>query len=190
MRKKIEVVAGIYRITNLITGCVYIGSSKDLYKRLSRYEQPKCNVTKDIKESILTYGIDNHEIKIICEFDSDISVKELHTYEDSFILLYVNRLGEDKVFNSYCNDKKKFMSKRYKLTQKNNGYHGMFGINHIRSKKINQYTKDNVFVKTWDSMMDVERELGYNNSYISSVCTGKRNQAYGFKWLYYNEKES
>lgn len=70
--------AGIYKITNKITGCVYIGSSKDLKVRLSRYKEPKmAHVTKNIKESILEYGIDNHQFRILAEFDCNISKKRI-----------------------------------------------------------------------------------------------------------------
>lgn len=95
----------------------------------------------------------------------------METYEDVFILLYVHRLGEDKILNSHCNVKKKWMSERYKLAHKS-------------SKKVNQFTKDDVFIKTWDCMMDVERELSINHRSISLVCRGKRNHAGGFKWRF------
>lgn len=167
MRQKREIVTGIYRITNVITGCVYVGSSNYLYERMQSYREPKLKrATKDIKESILTHGIGNHEIVIMCVFDSDISLKELHTYEDAFILLYVNRLGEEKVLNSHCNDRKKWCRK------------------HGNLKKINQYTKDNILVKTWDSISDIQRELSYKQPNISNCCLGKHRTAYGFIWSF------
>lgn len=232
MKEKIKVSA-IYRITCLVTGSVYIGSSKDLYKRFRQYKQPNGSISKDIKESIQTYGIDNHEIRIMCEFDSNIPRKELYIYEDAFILLYVNRLGEDKILNSRCNDYKKWTSTEFKLTRKckettkqkisnsNKGKNigkkasdisrkkisdarkgmkftyehkqrlrekssqkGKFGKNHNKSKRVIQYSKDDIFIKLWDSIVDVERELGIGVSHISSVCKGKRKTTGGFKWKY------
>ena len=183
--------SGIYKITNKITGCVYIGSSRDLEVRLSKYKESECPVTRYIKESIKTHGINNHEIKVICLFDSDIPKKELEIYEDGFILIYLNRLGEDMILNSRCNDRKKWMSKRYKLSRKKNGNHGIFGKDNKLSKKVNQYSLDGTFIKTWDSIHDIYRFYNKEiNGNITMCCTGKRNQAYGFKWSYYNEKES
>jgi len=56
---------------------------------------------------------------------------------------------------------------------------------HPKSKKINQYTKDWKFIKTWKSMMDIERELKIVNTSISSVCKNKRLSAGWYKWEYY-----
>ena len=58
------------------------------------------------------------------------------------------------------------------------------------SKKVNQYDLEWNFIKTWDSIHDIYRFYDKEMNHISSVCTGKRNQAYGFKWSHYNEKES
>ena len=52
------------------------------------------------------------------------------------------------------------------------------------SKRINQFTLDGKFVKTWYSAMDIERELGYNQSNIIQCCKGKRNTCCGFIWKY------
>lgn len=51
-------------------------------------------------------------------------------------------------------------------------------------KRIDQYTIDGTYIKTWKSTMDIERSLGFIHNNISSVCKGKYKQAYGFKWKY------
>ena len=52
------------------------------------------------------------------------------------------------------------------------------------SKKICQYTKDNVFVKEWGSFHDIERELGIPATNICKVCKGKLKSASGYLWKY------
>ena len=52
------------------------------------------------------------------------------------------------------------------------------------SKPVNQYTQDGEFVNTWPSVAEVERELGFARSNISTCCLGKYKQAYGFIWKY------
>ena len=52
------------------------------------------------------------------------------------------------------------------------------------SKHINQFTKDGLFVRTWYSAMDIERELGYSNQNIIACCKVKRKTAYGYIWKY------
>lgn len=58
----------------------------------------------------------------------------------------------------------------------------MVGLESASAKKIVQYNMDNSLIKEWDSIMDVERGLGFKNSAISRCCLGGRPTAYGFKW--------
>lgn len=53
-----------------------------------------------------------------------------------------------------------------------------------RAKPVDQYTLDGQFVRKWESIMDVERELGIDNRNISSCCSGKRKTTGGFVWRY------
>lgn len=55
-----------------------------------------------------------------------------------------------------------------------------------RSKHINQFTLDGLFVRAWYSSMDIQRELGYNQGSIIKCCQGKQhhNSAYGYIWGY------
>lgn len=61
-------------------------------------------------------------------------------------------------------------------------WYGMNGKNHPRSKPILQYTLEGEFVREWESINQVERELGFSNQNISRCCCGKRKTAYDFIW--------
>lgn len=63
------------------------------------------------------------------------------------------------------------------------------GKYHSQSIPINQLEKDGAFVKRWDSLGDVVRELGFNKTGITGCCKKrpKYNTAYGYKWEYANE---
>ena len=66
---------------------------------------------------------------------------------------------------------------------------GKFGSEHHSSKKVAQYDKQaHELIKVWDSMHDVERELGINHSSISECCKGKRKSAGGFVWEYVEDE--
>ena len=54
------------------------------------------------------------------------------------------------------------------------------------SKPVLQYTKSGEFVREWKSARDVQRNLGYFHSYISSCCTGRYKSAYNFIWKFKN----
>lgn len=55
------------------------------------------------------------------------------------------------------------------------------------SKKVNQYTLDGEFIKTWACTKQIERELGFKNSNISACCNGRLVKAYNFIWRYVDE---
>jgi len=64
-------------------------------------------------------------------------------------------------------------------------YNNNYGTRNTRiSKKVAQYTKDNIFINTFDSCLAVEKLLGFSNSHISKCCLGKRKSAYGYLWRY------
>lgn len=55
-----------------------------------------------------------------------------------------------------------------------------FWKNHNRSKKINQYTLDGTFIKSRDSIADIQRSLWFHKQNISYVCNGKAKKAYNY----------
>ena len=54
-------------------------------------------------------------------------------------------------------------------------------------KKILQFSKENVFIKEWDSAADVERELGIPSGCIGRVCKNKLKTSGGFIWRFKDE---
>lgn len=49
-------------------------------------------------------------------------------------------------------------------------------------KPILQYDLDDNFIKEWESAMEIERSLGFNNSQINKCCKGFYEKAHGYKW--------
>ena len=60
------------------------------------------------------------------------------------------------------------------------------GIKHHNSKPVLQLTLTGELIKKWNSIRDVERELGINQSNISKCCKGDVKSAGKFKWQYAN----
>ena len=57
-------------------------------------------------------------------------------------------------------------------------------IDSPRAKAVNQYSLTGQFIKQWNCIADVTRELGIRGYNISSCCKNKRHTAGGFKWQY------
>jgi len=51
-------------------------------------------------------------------------------------------------------------------------------------KKTLQYDMQGKFIKEWESVCEVERQLKINKSSISCCCTGQRKTAGGYIWRY------
>lgn len=61
---------------------------------------------------------------------------------------------------------------------------GKLGKDCAFSKKINQFDLYGNFIKQWDSMSDVMRELNIPVSHLVRVCKGQRKSTRGFIWRY------
>lgn len=58
------------------------------------------------------------------------------------------------------------------------------GGDNIKSKRINQYTLDNQFIKTWGSSKCIERELNIDSSSVIKCCRGKLKTCKKFIFKY------
>jgi len=56
---------------------------------------------------------------------------------------------------------------------------------HPSSKKVNQYTKEWIFIKTWEAMIDISKSLGISQWNISSCCVWR----YWFKTAGWYKRE-
>ncbi len=68
--------------------------------------------------------------------------------------------------------------------KKNHPSKGKFWKDHFNSKKVNQYTKDGIFMKEWGSIIEIKRDLLINKWDISSCCNWKRKTAGWFIWKF------
>ena len=54
-------------------------------------------------------------------------------------------------------------------------------------KPIVQIDKNGLIIGMYDSIIQIERELGINNSSITKCCKGKQKFAGGYRWMYLTE---
>lgn len=64
------------------------------------------------------------------------------------------------------------------------------GNNNPASKKVNQYSLNGEFIRSWDYMTQIEDETGVNRVSIGYCCRGKYKQAGGFIWRYAEDATS
>ena len=71
---------GVYKITNLVNGKVYIGASKDIERRWSAHRRGLTAIADDLK----TFGLENFKFKVLLECPEDM----LCQWERDMIALY------------------------------------------------------------------------------------------------------
>lgn len=57
-------------------------------------------------------------------------------------------------------------------------------IGEANSKPIDMFTKDGVFVRSFNSAYEAETELGIGHTHISQCCTGQRKSTGGYAWKF------
>ena len=77
----------IYKITNP-SGKVYIGQTWNWSIRQAFYRTSNCKTQIGIYNSLLKYGFENHDFKIICELPEDVEQKTLDSYEKIYWQFY------------------------------------------------------------------------------------------------------
>lgn len=78
--------------------------------------------------------------------------------------------------HKYFDTKPEKYNKSKKLTKKIKNYHV--------PRKILQLDKNGTILNTWNSMMDIERNLGIRSGNISLCCRGIKPTAKGYIWKY------
>jgi group I intron endonuclease len=160
-------MVGIYKITNP-KGKVYIGQSINIDKRFYQYQTPKKERTGvKILNSLIKYGIENHNFDIL----EECNINELNQKEIYWIK-YFNTTADG--LNIELGGKGFPRSDETKEKIRKN----KIGKN---TKKIKQYSLNNQYIKTWNSIVEAERVFGMG---IKSVLNKSKFTAGGFIWLY------
>lgn len=103
--------------------------------------------------------------------------------------LWIGRTHSDEAKNkiSIANKGRKFSEKVNKSKGRKGitpPLKGLFGKDNPISKKICQYDINGNLIKVWDCGLDIKRELGFNNTNISSCCNGRLTTSSGYIWQY------
>lgn len=61
---------------------------------------------------------------------------------------------------------------------------GLSGSDNPKATKVKQYDLDGNYIKTFNTITQAANEVNGHTGNISSVCQGKRNKTYGYKWEY------
>lgn len=126
-----------------------------------------------------------------------VKTKKIYQYNlnGDFIREWENFEELNKYNNKYsfsgistaCNDEKKSYKGslwRYKKYDKLNRHIHNWEKNF---KKVNQYDLDNNYLKTWNSIKEIEQFYKLAPGSISRCCNGKMKRCKGYIWKFHNE---
>ena len=90
----------------------------------------------------------------------------------------VNHIDENKVNNTASN------LEWCTYTENNNYGTRTARVAKTQSKSVCQYTLDGKLIKVWQSLREIQRQLGFFPGNVSRVARGKAKTAYGYVWKY------
>jgi group I intron endonuclease len=144
--------SGIYKINNP-KGSIYIGQSKNIDERISRYKKLQCCKSQHLLyRSFLKYGIENHVFEILEK--GDFTNNELNDLESNYIRQYnsfrkFNKLGMNLTSGGDSIEfddsiKKKMSDKRIELFKAGQRNSKLTLDNVLEIKKLIAYNKPNL----------------------------------------------
>lgn len=174
----------IYKIENKINHKVYIGQTTEEngfngrycckgegIERVYNYHNYRKNRDADYNPHLLNaiekYGFDSFVIDEI--FDVALSLDELNDKE----IFYIEQ------FDSFYNGYNRTLGGEGML-----GYAAPSGKDNKFSIRVCQISPDGKLIKIWYSFGDIQKELGISKGSVANVCTGRKETAGGFVWVY------
>lgn len=173
--------SGVYKITNTVNSKTYVGSSKEVYNRLSTY---KCLFkrgkvhNKHLQSSFNKYGIKNFLVEII-EFCEE-NLKEREQYWIDFLKPeYNKRTNVDFNYQiSPSQETRDKISKSLKEAFKN----GRKRIDRVQahSLKVSLFTLEGELIKRFESVGLLAEHVGYTK-YSSYIARATKTKSFKFK---------
>ena len=163
--KDIEGYEGLYQVSNL-------GRVKSLRRNIILRQ----GITRNGYEIVNLYK-NKSKYFLIHRLVANVFIPNPNNYP------IVNHKDENKLNN--CVDNLEWCTQKYNI----NYGTGIARRARSQSKIVLQYSLDGTFIKEWKSMMDIQRNLGFNQSHISECCRNIRKTAYGYIWKYKKEIE-
>ena len=160
-----EKICGIYKITNLVNGKVYIGQSQDIYSRWKehKYARNKRDCFA-LYGAFKKYGLDNFSFEIVecCPFEQ-LNEKEIY---------YISQ------YHSYVGDTK---SNGYNMTKG-----GAISFTHIgnddQGKVVYQYDLKGNFVAQYRNQHKAVKAVGLKGIASITRAIKEEGTAGGFQW--------
>ena len=175
---------GIYKITNLVNGKFYIGSSIDLKRRKNRHFKllrDNKHHSLHLQRAFNIYGEENFQFQVL-KYVADES--KLRIIEQEYLdstKAYDVEVGYNMSISSVCPNFGK---------GENSHTFGRKGKLNGKSVSVVQLDMDYNYLNVFESANIAQNKTGVDASTIIKVCKGKKKSIKGFRWLYLDDYKS
>lgn len=195
--KDVKGYEGLYKVSNL-------GRVKALERKITYSNGTEHTYPEKLKSQVNSCG---YLAVTLCKNGKHKQIKVHRLVAEAFLpnnnnLPQVNHKDENKHNNNvenleWCSAKYncKYGSRIKRIT-KNTDYSKMVAHQNYKehgkkssekmSYPVGQYSLDGKLVRHWKSAREVQKELGWDRSYIAKCCRGVAETSHGYKWKYEN----
>ena len=123
---------------------------------------------------------------IIKELGIDVKVLNSSSYDEKYL---INILKSNPGKMTY--DKlSKLVNASFCHTVRKNGWGKKYNIGSAKDRAVNQYDKEGNFIKTFEGVRFIRKELNISTSDIASVCNGRQKTSKGYIWRYTDQSNN
>ena len=190
-----KIITGIYIITNIVNGKVYVGSAKSIFSRMAchKYRLSKNKHTnKHLQSSYNKYG--GHNFKFDVLELTDVDKKIIQEREEFYINIYGSnnkKFGYNKRINCETNagikascESRKRMSISHMGINQSEDTKRKIAVSLY--KEVYKIAPDGIIVCKYDSIISASLENNLPKQNISMCCRGKISHAGGYYWTFIN----
>lgn len=162
--------SGIYTITNLINGKIYVGYTNDFSRREAQHQSNlrlEKHQNDHFSKAVKKYGINNFKFEILEECEERFLASQEH-YWCTMLNTHNDNFGYN-LRPTHPENKSPVRKEVRKRTP------------------VDQYDLKGNFIKTHPSMLSATREIHGSSGHISACCKGERDTAFKYVWRYEGE---
>jgi len=179
------------------SGKSYIGQTIDEQGRKWDHKNQTIKSKSKFSNAIKKYGLENFEYEILfkCNSKSQQRLKIILNMMEVYYIKYHNTYnigynctlgGDGNLGGNHSEETKQKISIANKGKKRSKESKKKMSDSHLgqKCKAVLQFSKDNIFIKEFNSISDANKNLNISNGSISRCCLGKAKTVAGYIWKY------